>query len=215
VTGLEPSVSLCLDALFPLNALLDVCAAFAVAFPAVDLRVDTQVLSAVSTSVLTGGATLGVVSPRGLLPGLEREPLASIKMVSVVSPAHPLAAYKGRVPARELASATQIVLSERSEDGVPDQAVLSPRTWRIADLHTKHMMLRRGLGWGNLPDHLVKSDLARKRLVVIRPASWGDDENWIHLSAVYRSDTVFGPAHRWLLGQLKTRCVRDDGAALP
>jgi len=136
-------------------------------------------------------------------------------MVSVVSPAHPLAAYKGRVPARELASATQIVLSERSEDGVPDQAVLSPRTWRIADLHTKHMMLRRGLGWGNLPDHLVKSDLARKRLVVIRPASWGDDENWIHLSAVYRSDTVFGPAHRWLLGQLKTRCVRDDGAALP
>jgi DNA-binding transcriptional LysR family regulator len=218
VRGLEASVSLCLDALFPLNTLLDLCEAFAVEFPMVDLRVDTQVLSAVSARVLRGGATLGVVSPQGLLPGLEREPLAGIKLVAVVSPKHPLAAYATRatratrekaVPARDLSNATQIVLSERSEDGVPDQGVLSPRTWRVADLHTKHMMLRRGLGWGNLPDHLVKEDLRAKRLVVIRPASWSEDESWLHLSAVYRRDFVFGPAHRWLLAQLKARCGRE------
>ena len=120
VMGIEPSVSLCLDALFPLNALLDLCVAFATEFPAVDLRVDTQVLSAVSDRVLQGAATLGVVSPPGLLPGLEREPLASIRMVSVVSPRHPLATYSGRIPGLELARATQIVLSERSDEGVPD-----------------------------------------------------------------------------------------------
>jgi DNA-binding transcriptional LysR family regulator len=209
VLGLEASVSLCLDALFPLDALLDLCAAFAKEFPAVDLRVDTQVLSAVSSRVLTGVATLGVVSPPGLLPGLEREPLASIHMLSVVSPGHPLARHRGRIPARELALATQIVLSERSDEGVPDQGVLSPRSWRVADLHTKHMMLRRGLGWGNLPEHLVKDDLARGKLVVIRPASWGDDENRLFLSLVYRNDTVFGPAHRWLMSQLKVLCVRE------
>ena len=105
------------------------------------------------------------------------------------------------------------LLSERSDDGVPDQGVLSPRTWRVADLHTKHMMLRRGLGWGNLPDHLVTDDLRTKRLVVIRPASWGEDEHWLHLSAVYRSDAVFGPAHRWLLAQLKVLCARAAPSA--
>jgi DNA-binding transcriptional LysR family regulator len=213
ILGLEASVSLCLDALFPLNVLLDLCAAFAKEFPEVDLRVDTQVLSAVSTSVLRGTATLGVIGPPGLLPGLEREPLASIKLVSVVSPAHPLAAHKGSISARDLADAIQIVLSERSDEGVPDQGVLSPRTWRVADLHTKHMMLKRGLGWGNLPEDVVKDDLRAKKLVVIRPAAWGDDQNWLHLSAVYRSDSVFGPAHRWLLAQLKARCVSDSGAA--
>lgn len=212
VLGLEASVSLCLDALFPLDALLDLCAAFAKEFPGVDLRVDTEVLSAVSTRVLRGTATLGVIGPVGLLPGLEREPLASIKMVSVVSPDHPLAAHEGRIAARELADVTQIVLSERSDEGVPDQGVLSPRTWRVADLHTKHMMLRRGLGWGHLPEHVAEDDLRTKKLVVIHPASWGEDENWLHFSAVYRRDTVFGPAHRWLLDRLKTLCVADAGA---
>jgi len=214
VMGLEASVSLCLDALFPLSALLDLCAAFAKEFPSVDLRVDTQVMSAVSARVLSGGATLGVVSPLGLVPGLERQVLGAIQMVPVVSPGHPLAAFRAeRIPARALADAIQIVLSERRDDGVPDQAVLSPRTWRVADLHTKHMMLRAGLGWGNLPELVAHDDLASGQLVAIAPASRTDSDHKLSLYAVYRSDTVFGPAHRWLLAQLEVFCARDAGAA--
>jgi len=211
-SGLEPSVSLCLDALFPLTALLDLCTAFAKEFPAVDLRIDTQVMSAVSARVLAGMATLGVVSPRGLSPGLEQQSLASIRMVPVVSPEHALAAHKGPIPNKRFADAIQLVLSERSDAGVADQAVLSPRTWRVADLHTKHMMLRAGLGWGNLPEHLVRDDLRSRKLVAIRPAAWGKDEHTLHLSAIYRKDTTFGPAHRWLLAQLEVFCKRDAGA---
>ncbi|MEA2745953.1 MAG: hypothetical protein QOI41_96 [Myxococcales bacterium] len=212
-SGLEASVSLCLDALFPLSALLDLCAAFAKEFPAVDLRIDTQVMSAVSARVLAGTATLGVASPRGLAPGLERQSLAPIRMVPVVAPKHALAAHRGPIPTKRFADAIQLVLSERSDAGVADQAVLSPRTWRVADLHTKHMMLRAGLGWGNLPEHVVRDDLRAKRLVAIRPAAWGKDEHTLHLSAIYRNDTTFGPAHRWLLQQLEFYCKRDAGAS--
>jgi DNA-binding transcriptional LysR family regulator len=208
-TGLEASVSLCLDAFFPLPALLDLSKAFVLEFPTVDLRVDTQVMSAVSDRVLSGAATLGVVSPLGVVPGLERQSLATISMVPVVSPTHPLAATKGRVSAKDLADAVQIVLSERSDAGVADQGVLSPRTWRIADLHTKHEMLKAGLGWGNLPEHLVRDDIAAGRLIAIQPASWGQTENSLHLSAVYKAETVFGPAHRWLLTRLQSFCARD------
>lgn len=213
-SGLEARVSLCLDALFPLPALLDLCTQFARAFPDVLLSIDTQVMSAVSERVLTGEATLGVVSPLGLLPGLEREALAAIQMIPVVSKHHPLAAHATssvRVPTARLADAVQIVLSERSDkgEGVADQAVLSARTWRVADLHTKHMMLRAGLGWGNLPEHLVRDDLRTGKLLRIRPEAWGDGEHTLHLSAVYRSDTTFGPAHRWLLGQLAVLCARE------
>lgn len=217
VSGLEASVSLCLDALFPLPALLDVCTGFSAAFPEVALRIDTQVMSAVSARVLSGEATLGVVSPLGLSPGLARQALAAIRMVPVVAPTHPLAAHaahRSRIPSDKFADAVQIVLSERSDkadDGVADQAVLSPRTWRVADLHTKHMMLRAGLGWGNLPEHLVHGDLQAGALVAIRPEAWGDEEHTLHLSAVYRSDTTFGPAHRWLLGQLEVLCAREVG----
>ena len=211
--GLEPSVSLCLDAFFPLTALLELCAAFATEFPAVDLRIDSQVMSAVSARVLDGTATLGVASPPGLAPALERQALAPIRMVSVVSPTHPLAAQRGAIPTRRFADAIQLVLSERSDAGVADQAVLSPRTWRVADLHTKHMMLRAGLGWGNLPEHVVRDDLRRGTLVRIQPAAWGKDEHTLHLSAIHRRDATFGPAHRWLLAQLAIACKRAAGPA--
>jgi DNA-binding transcriptional LysR family regulator len=210
--GLETSVSLCLDAFFPLQALIDLCTGFAEKFPEVDLRVDHQVLSAVSASVLDGSASLGVVSAAGLLRGLEVHALSAIRMLPVASPEHALAAIKGRIPAKHFAEAIQIVLSEKAETGVADQGVLSPRTWRVGDLHTKRELLRAGLGWGNLPEHLAREDLRAKQLVALSPEAWGVDEQVLNLSAVYRSDTVLGPAHRWILERLPTLCARDFGA---
>lgn len=212
VTGIEPSVSLCLDAFFPLTALVKLCTGFAQEFPSVDLRVETQVMSAVATRVLAGAATLGVVSPMGLAPGLERRALASIRMVPVVGPDHPLAKVKREIPTRRLAENVQIVLSERTDAGVADQGVLSSRTWRVGDLHTKHALLCAGLGWGNLPEHLVREDVKRKRLVAIRPEAWAVDEHTLHLSAIYRSDETFGPAHQWVLTHLAELCAREVGA---
>jgi DNA-binding transcriptional LysR family regulator len=214
-TGLEPFVSLCVDALFPLSVLLDVCAEFAKQFPAVDLRVDTEVLSAVSARVLDGGATLGIVSPVGIAAGLERQLLAPIRMIPVVAPQHPLALVRGALSREQIAGAVQIVLSERGAHGVDDQGVLSLRTWRVADLHTKHMMLRAGLGWGNLPEHLVREDLRAKKLMAIRPAGWDEQESKLALYGIYRSDATIGPAHRWLLDQLGRQCVQDTRDARP
>jgi DNA-binding transcriptional LysR family regulator len=209
VGGLEASVSLCVDALFPVPALIAMCKGFATQFPEVALRIDTQVMSAVAERVLAGEATLGVVSPLGLLPGLERRSLTALRMIPVVSPKHALAQHKGRIPSARFASAVQIVLSERADAGVQDQAVLSPRTFRVADLHTKHLMLRAGLGWGNLPEQLVREDLRTKKLIAIRPEAWGEDEHILHLSAVHRSDATFGPAHRWVLEQLEQLCAAE------
>jgi DNA-binding transcriptional LysR family regulator len=211
--GLEASVSLCFDALFPIEALLALCSGFAKEFPTVDLRIDLQVMSAVSHRVLAGLATIGVVSPRGLLPGLERHVLTPIRMIPLVSAKHPLAREHGPIPKKRFADHIQIVLSERSENGVADEAVLSPRTWRIADLHTKHMMLRAGLGWGNLPEHVAREDIRRKRLVVLAPAAWAKNEHTLYLSAIHRSDANLGPAHQWVLGQLAVLCSRVTAAS--
>jgi DNA-binding transcriptional LysR family regulator len=207
--GLEASVSLCVEQLFPLPALVELCQDFAREFPTVDLRVDTQTLSAVSARVVDGRASLGVVTPPGLVPGLERHPLARIRMVPVASPRHPLAQRKGRIRTADLMDTVQIVLSERDDVGVADQAVLSPRTWRIADLPTKHAMLVAGLGWGNLPEHLVRDDLAHGRLVVLRLLDWDDDQHTLHLSAVHRAGAPFGVAHRWVVARLQQLCERD------
>lgn len=204
--GVEASVSLCVDTLFPVAALVEACGEFAQAYPAVDLRVDTQTMSAVTERVAEGPATLGIVSPLGLRPNLTRRALAAIRMLPVVAPSHPLARVRGKVPAPRLQEHVQIVLSERGDEGVPDQAVLSSRTWRIADLSTKHAMLLRGLGWGNLPEHLVRHDLAEKKLVRIVPEAWAEDEHTLRFYAVTKPDHHAGPAEAWLLDVLERRC---------
>ncbi len=207
--GLEAAVFLCVDALFPVSALVDLCRSFAEVYPTVDLRVDTQLMSAVSARVVSGAASLGVVSPLGVLPGLERRPLAAIHMVPVVAPTHRLAQVRGKIGQDTLQQEVQIVLSERQDKGVTDQAVLSQRTWRVADLFTKHALLRAGLGWGNLPEHLIRDDLKSRVLVKIQPEAWGPEEHRLLLSAVYRRGQMLGPAHRWLLEHLPVLCARD------
>jgi DNA-binding transcriptional LysR family regulator len=207
--GLEASVSLCVDMLFPLTALVNLCEQFRAEFPSVDLRVDTQTMTGVSARVIDGSATIGVAAPMGVAPGLERKVLTTIQMTPVVAPNHPLAQVRGPISTAQLRDSIQLVLSELQGEGHPDQAVLSSRTWRVRDLHTKHALLRAGLGWGNLPEHLVRDDLRARRLVAIRVEAWGKDEHRLYLSAVYRGDVTFGPAHRWLLLHLEHLCLRD------
>jgi DNA-binding transcriptional LysR family regulator len=206
--GLEASVSLCVDAVFPVGALVDMCRGFEKEFPNVALRVDVQTLSAVADRVLAGAATVGVASSLAHAPKLERRALSPIRMVPVVSARHPLAKKRGRIRSADLDEHVQIVLSERAEAAVPDQGVISSRTWRVHDLTTKREMLRAGLGWGNLPVHLARADLDKGRLVRIRPEAWADDEHTIHLALIYRRDTTLGPAHRWVLDQLATLCAK-------
>ena len=205
--GIEPAVSLCVDAVFPTEALVDMCRGFAKELPDVELRVDVQTMSVVAQRVLDGAATVGVAQAAAGSPNLERRALTPIAMIPVVARSHPLASKRGRLSAAQLGEHIQIVLSERAESGLPDHGVLSERTWRVHDLETKRAMLRAGLGWGNLPIHMVRADLAKGRLVRIRPDAWADDEHTLHLALVYRRDTTLGPAHRWVLDQLSTLCA--------
>lgn len=205
--GVEPSVRLVVDALFPLEALAALGRAFAAAFPTIDLRIDTEAMSAVSARVLSGEATLGVVSPMGNASGLVRHPLTSVRMIPVIAASHPLVASRAPLTAKALKSAVQIVLAERGGPGVDDQAVHSTRTWRVAELHTKHALLASGLGWGNLPEHLVKEELARGLLVRITPSPFGEDAHVLPLAAVHLPTAALGPAHLWVLAELGALCA--------
>lgn len=212
--GIEAKVLLCVDALFPQDILVNVFIAFARQFPTVELRIDTQLLGVVGKHVEEGRATIGLVGPLGTRVNLARRILSSLRMIPVVAPSHPLAAFVGAIPTKDFADHVQVVLSERGNEGVPDQGVLSPRTWRVTELSAKHEMLRAGLGWGNLPEPVVRADLVSGRLVAIQPAAWHPEEHVLRLSAVYRDDVELGPAHRWLLDELEA-CCKEAASPAP
>jgi len=207
--GLEGQIGLCVDQIFPVQGLVDLGRRFAIAFPTVGLRIHTETLQSVVERVFDGTCQLAVVGPAAETRDLVRYHVNAVRMLACVGRDHPLAKVRGRLSAEQLIDQVQIVLSERGQQRVPDQAVLSQRTWRVADLSTKHELIRAGLGWGNLPEHLVREDLLRRRLIRIRPEAWNPQGHTLALTAVHRPGLTLGPATRWLLGTLTEVCRRE------
>ncbi len=95
----------------------------------------------------------------------------------------------------------QLVLTDRSDlTQGQDFGVLSPETWRLADLGAKHALLRAGLGWGSMPEPSVREDIEAGRLVLLDIEAL--PEVTYNLFAIHRTDTPPGPAARWFLARL-------------
>ena len=218
--GLESEITMVLDAMFPMPPVVAALKAFNEQFPTVPPRIHVQSLGAAAELVLDGTCMIG------LLPfvfsdaaELRRFPLLSVRLVCVASRDHPLARIDGEIATDVIRQHVQLVLTDRSAltEG-RDHGVLSPQTWRLADLGAKHTMLLAGLGWGSMPEHLVADDIRNGSLRVIRPEEFhGRDEN-LTTGVVYFAGRALGPAARWLMSHLmenEQTHSQDDDAEQP
>ncbi|MEE4153733.1 MAG: LysR family transcriptional regulator [Erythrobacter sp.] len=195
--GLESTLGLVIDAMLPGEVTAAVLADFRAIFPTVALRLRVEALGAVAECLLGEGAQLALGGPIiGEDPLLERQAVGEIELVPVAAPAHPLA-RPGIAPG-ESRRHLQLVLSDRSTRTQGREfSVLSPLTWRLGDLGAKHVLLKEGLGWGNMPRHMIAGDLTNGGLVELDlPEKPGDRYT---LYALWRRDTRLGPATSWLI----------------
>jgi DNA-binding transcriptional LysR family regulator len=200
--GLEAEIHLALDVMLPPARVVDALKAFREEFPTVALRLHVEALGAVTQMVLNREATIGVSGPLDFqIDGLERIGVGSVELVPVATPDHPLA-LGGRNPPGAGREHIQLVLTDRSPlTQGQDFAVIGTRTWRLADLGSKHMLLREGIGWGNMPVPMVREDLEAGRLVQLdMPDCKGSP---YRLQAIYRTDTPPGPAGAWLIARFE------------
>jgi DNA-binding transcriptional LysR family regulator len=208
--GLETEVTLVVDVMFPTAMLVAALEGFVAAFPTVALRLRVEALGGVLELVLNGICQLGISSwVVELSDAVERRPLMEIEMIAVAAPSHPLAQLAGSLPARVLHEHTQLVLTDRSRltEG-RDFGVHAGRSWRLGDLGSKHALLKAGLGWGNMPTHMVTEDLAAGRLVRLELQQ--SDSLRYPLYLFHRTDTPPRPAAAWLAQRL-----RELGPACP
>jgi DNA-binding transcriptional LysR family regulator len=190
--------------MFPMPAVVKALRAFTAKFPTVPPRVYVQSLGASAELVLDGTCMIGLLqlffSDIALL---KRFPLLTIDLIPVVAPDHPLAALEGQIDTHVLERHVQLVLTDRSSlTAGRDYGVLSGRAWRLADLGAKHSMLLAGLGWGNMPSHLVQNDIAQGRLKVIRPAEFDSRDAQLVMCGAYLADHRLGPAGQWMIDHL-------------
>ena len=208
--GVEAELTLVVDAMFPMPPLFAALSAFDRQFPTVQTRLYVESLGATVKTVLDEHADIGIVIDfANVSDELVSAAMDAIELVPVAAPNHPLAMLQAQSGAaigdEDLRDQLQLVLTDRSDlTKGRDSGVVSVRTWRLADLGAKHSMLLAGMGWGNMPLHMVASDLAANRLVELELAGWPKHVRrpTIATAIVHRLDRPPGPAGAWLLKRL-------------
>ncbi|MFN3469777.1 MAG: LysR family transcriptional regulator [Novosphingobium sp.] len=202
--GLEAELGLAIDVMFPTPLLAAILRTFQEMFPTVLLRLHVEALGAIAGLVVDGNAQLGIGGPELVgVPDLEREAIGEIDLVPVAAPDHPLARMDS-IPPGEARKHRQLVLTDRSKltEG-RDFSVFSDSTWRLGDLGARHALMREGIGWGNMPLHLVEGDLASGRLKRLRIPEWPGMAYRFH--GLWRRDCPGGPAQNWLREAFRQR----------
>jgi len=210
LAGLEAEVALAVDVMLPTARVVDALQAFEKEFPTVALRLHVEALGAVTERVLSGAAHIGVSGPTHAgMPGLEQIQIGSVTLIPVAAPQHPLAASPANAPGAARNHA-QLVLTDRSvlTEG-RDFGVVGVRSWRLADLGAKHALLLAGIGWGNMPEPMVRDDLAAGRLKRLELPDWNGGP--YAMQAIHRTDTPPGPAAAWMIRRFAEQDAAQKG----
>jgi DNA-binding transcriptional LysR family regulator len=207
--GVEPQIVMAVDAMFPMDRLIDPLRDFQAAYPGVQMRILVDTLGGTVRLIADGHAAFGIATDFALHElDLVKVPIADLTLVMVAAPSHPLARMTGPVTPDALKQYVQLVLSDRTEvTGARDFSVFSGQTWRLSDLGAKHDMLRAGLGFGSLPAHMIADDLAAGRLVELAIAEGFAGGVRFPMVLTWQRERAMGPATRWLTQRL----ARTDG----
>jgi DNA-binding transcriptional LysR family regulator len=212
--GLEAELAAVVDVFLPIEMVAEFAREFRVQFPATPLRLYVEALGGAVQPVIDGRVSLGIVGSLPTLPqGLVQERVTEVTFMMVAAATHPLASYRGTIPKAELARHVQLVLTDRStlSEG-REFGVMSPSTWRLADLFAKHAFLVAGLGWGGMPLQTVAKDIAEGRLVELSVEDVPPGGLALPMFAIYRDADPPGPAGRWMIERLVSL---SDGEEAP
>lgn len=208
--GVELSLTLTVDTLFPI---LDVGTALAevrAAFPTVGFTLAVEALGGPLDALLDKRSTLAILVGEDFRdPRVALEAMCSIEQVAVAAPRHPLGTrvQEGKISLPDLADHLQIVLADPTTLSAGRSfGVLSPQTCRVNTQDAKHAMIVAGLGWGRLPAWLAMPDLRAGRLVRLAVPGLGrDGELGSEAYIAHRLDEPLGPVGRALHAAL-LRC---------
>ncbi len=162
--GEEPEVSVAFDGLCPLQFILNSISPFSREHPDTRLNLSFEILGGAIEKVDRGEVHLAV-SPRIEIDGknLEIKTLGTVNMIPVIS-GNALSQDSYRdLSLQMLKDIPQIIVrdSSRTPNFRTYGVLKGARQWSVQDMPTKREIICSGMGWGRLPEHMIKEDLQR------------------------------------------------------
>src|SRR5262245_15196105 len=190
---IEPVVRIAVEAVTPLAPIMGILRAVRDRYPAARLELGTERLAGAADALREGRVDLVVASKLGIeVATLELAPFCTVRIVPVARADHPVAVAPAPIPRALLRTHAQIVLRDSSQDpDAPSLNVLEGGLrWRVTDVAAKEEIIRAGMGWGGLPEHVAAAALASGELVALDVPEF--EVKAMELFAMRRRDRPYG-----------------------
>ena len=158
-------INLAIEPIYPVDRVVRALARFSEQFPHIAIELHEPILSGVTDTLLDGRAQLAVSA--GVPAGFLSEAFDAVTFRAVAATDHPLL-RKQSLDLEALRSERQIVVRDSGARRRLDAGWLGARDrWTVASLTTSLELVRKGLGFAWLPEHIIAPALEAGDLAVL------------------------------------------------
>jgi DNA-binding transcriptional LysR family regulator len=193
--GWEPELQIIVDGIIPMESITTALRPFATLDIPTRIRLDIEYQEGVPDRFFADKADLMIILDFTDTSGeLEVFPLSTVELVMVVSPDHPIATLE-EVTDADLQPHMDLVVRDSSPKyaQMPKESSFmnSKNLLFLSDFHSKRLALLGGIGYGWMPQYLIKEDLEAGTLTTISK----EVNRWSYSpSLVKRKDHPLGKA---------------------
>lgn len=166
--GFEPKITLAVSALWPEKNLSEFIQKFTDQFPFTELIIKQEVLSA-DEILRSEEADIAISKVFDESDEFEKRDIGTVDLITVAAKTHPLFRLKKLISPQKLIEHRQIVLKSTIQD-TKRNAGIEPGQPQIGvySLSLKKQLILCGVGWGNLPSHMIEKELQSKQLFILK-----------------------------------------------
>ena len=166
-TGEELEVGIAFTSAIPVSPIISTIRQCKVEFPKTRLEVYSENGMGPLDLLENGQASLLIIPWVKNIEKLESMHFMNMRFISVIAAHSPLLQEYEVVPKAIMRKHPQVIISGRPSSNTSYGVLEGGDQWRVNDFQTKKEIIMQGMGWGSLPEHLIKDELAQGLLAPI------------------------------------------------
>ncbi|NQY89676.1 MAG: LysR family transcriptional regulator [Colwellia sp.] len=204
--GNEASITIAIEASYDLKKILPVLEMTQSEFPHTQIILRQEYINGALEAVKSAQADLALttIDNLALHSGLfETNELYQGYLCNVAAPRF-VERHPTLMLVAELKNEYQIVVQDsgQSSQGINYSVQTGQRCWYVNDFSTKKTLIMSGMGWGRLPDYMIKDELEQQTLLALNMENF-DTKIALNYQAIKLKSTLLGPVAATLWQNLK------------
>ena len=167
-TGEELEVGIAFTSAIPVAPIISTIRQCKVEFPSTRLEVYSENGMGPLDLLENGQASIVIIPWMKNIEKLESMHFMNLRFISVIAAHSPLLQQYEVVPKAVMRTHPQVIISGRKSSKTSYGVLEGGDQWRVNDFQTKKEIIMQGMGWGSLPEHLIKNELAQGLLAPVK-----------------------------------------------